>query len=97
MSEIFSKVTKEVGRIKDGRVVDGIFYLANVEAFVEPIAVIPDVGGYTNSYLQLRRRCYWREDFIKWLKHPYEVWEDFEEEATGGDDSDESLDNLVSN
>jgi len=49
MSEIFSKVTKEVGRIKDGRVVDGIFYLANVEAFVEPIAVIPDVGGNTNS------------------------------------------------
>jgi hypothetical protein len=92
MSEIFSRVTKDVGRIRDGRVIEGLFYLADVEAFVEPIAVIPDVGGNINSYLQLRRRCYWREDFIKWLKRPYEEWEDFEEEATAGDDSDESDD-----
>jgi len=92
MSEIFSRVTKDVGRIRDGRVVEGQFYLADVEAFVEPIAVIPDVGGNINSYLQLRRRCYWREDFIKWLKRPYEEWKDFEEEAAAADDSDESDD-----
>jgi len=73
-------------------VVEGQFYLADVEAFVEPIAVIPDVGGNINSYLQLRRRCYWREDFIKWLKRPYEEWKDFEEEAAAADDSDESDD-----
>ena len=43
-------------------------YLANVEAFVKPLFVIPDIGGQANDYLMLKSRQEWRELFIKYLK-----------------------------
>jgi len=41
--------------------------LANVEAFVKPLVVIPDIGGQANDYLMLKSRQEWRELFIKYL------------------------------
>jgi hypothetical protein len=47
------------------------FYLANVEAFTDPVAVIPDVGGAPNQYFQVRSRSDWRNKFIDWLELPH--------------------------
>ena len=46
------------------------FYLADVEAFVAPLTVIPDIGGETNAYFMVRNRTCWREDFESWLETP---------------------------
>jgi len=42
--------------------------LANVEAFVKPLVVVPEIGGQANDYLMLKSRQEWRELFIKYLK-----------------------------
>lgn len=70
MSEIFVPVVKEVGRMEDGAVTQLKFYLADVEAFVAPLTVIPDIGGETNAYFMVRNRTCWREDFESWLETP---------------------------
>jgi len=76
ISELFVPIVKEVhempkegGRFK--------FFLADVEAFNEPITVIPDIGGSANGYFMVRRRSEWREEFVKWLRRPYDPFEDF--------------------
>ncbi len=69
-SEIFVPITKEVGQIRNNRVARIQFYLADVEAFVEPMVVVPDVGGASNAYLQVRTKDKWLEDFLLWLREP---------------------------
>lgn len=66
--------------MRDGRITQLAFYLAEVAAFVKPVAVIPDVGGLPNTYLMLRSRTQWKQDFISWLRKPYEDFPDFEED-----------------
>ena len=39
------------------------FHLADVDAFVKPIVVIPDIGGPANDHFLLRDRDKWKEDF----------------------------------
>ena len=46
------------------------FLLADVEAFVKPVAVIPDIGGQPNSYFALREQASWKEMFTQWLESP---------------------------
>ena len=43
-------------------------YLANVEALVKPLVVIPDIGGQANDYLMLKSRQEWRENFYQVLE-----------------------------
>jgi hypothetical protein len=43
------------------------YYLADVEAFVAPAIVVPDVGGPENSYLGLRDMSKWANIFEDWL------------------------------
>ena len=45
------------------------FYLADVEAIVSPIAVIPDIGGNPNDYFIIKDRETWRMDFISFLEN----------------------------
>ena len=66
-SEIFIPLLLEVGQMRHNRVTKLQFYLADVEAFSEPVVVIPDIGGAANRYLQLKKRNTWREDFAAWL------------------------------
>ena len=70
MSDIFVPVTKEVGNVQDGTVTQLKFYLAEVEAFVAPMVVIPDIGGAPNAYFYVKNRMCWREDFEDWLETP---------------------------
>ena len=44
------------------------FYLADVEAIVCPLAVIPDIGGPANCYFLVKDRDTWRQDFIRFLE-----------------------------
>ena len=48
-SEIFVPVAKEVGGLTNNRVSHLRFYLADAEAFVEPVSVVPDIGGPPNN------------------------------------------------
>lgn len=63
------------------------YYLVDVEAFVRPIAVVPDLGGPPNAYFVLKSREEWRQDFIKWLDSPHYL--DVYEESS----DEENLDN----
>ena len=48
------------------------FWLVDVEAFVAPCCVIPDMGGTKDSFLRLRPRSQWLELYVDWLKAPHE-------------------------
>ena len=75
-SEIFVPILKEVGEIRQGRVTKLKLYLAEVEAIVAPLAVIPDIGGPPNGYFVVRHHRQWQEDFVQWLREGQEVSED---------------------
>ena len=74
MSHIFVPITKEVKKMTNGIVTKLKFYLAEVEAFAAPLAVVADIGGPTNAYFIVRSRECWREDFEGWLDNP--IYED---------------------
>ena len=60
-----------------GEVAKRKFYLANVEAFVEAICVVPDFGNSPEHskvrYFHVQPRSGWSENFISWVKNPYET------------------------
>jgi hypothetical protein len=84
-SEIMVPITKEVGQMTNGLVTKLKFYLADTEAFLAPLAVIPNVGGPANSYFVLDNRQVWKESFEEWLECPDSDYMFFDEE----DDSEE--------
>ena len=59
LSEIFVPITKEVGVITDNMVTMLMFFLADVEAIVKPLAVIPDIGRLPIAY-------FWVKDCESW-------------------------------
>jgi len=69
--EIFTRLHTEVGAKTDGFVSELKFYLADVEAFVNPCIVIPNLGGETNSYFWVQNRGDWAESFAGWLRAPH--------------------------
>jgi hypothetical protein len=79
ISELFIPILLEVGQMRQNRVTKLRFYLANVEAFSEPVVVIPDIGGAANRYLQLKSRETWREDFAAWLNVAHEEIPEFDD------------------
>jgi hypothetical protein len=87
-SKIFTYVEKEVGKMSNNRVEKLKFYLADVEAFDEPIVVVPDIGGPGNAYLLMNSRGKWGEDFGQWLLEKYEPMQEIESD----DESCEELD-----
>ena len=66
-SEIFVPIIKEVSLIANGQVQKLKFFLADVEAFLKPLVVIPDIGGDINAYFLVKDRETWRQDFISFL------------------------------
>jgi hypothetical protein len=51
----------------NGVVTELKFYLM-WEAFVEPVVVIPDIGGAANEYFVVKNRDAWKQDFEEWLE-----------------------------
>jgi hypothetical protein len=67
-SELFREIETEVGNFRNGYVSKFRFYLAPVEAFLEPAIVIPNIGGKNNSYLWVTHPGDWSGLFVKWLR-----------------------------
>ena len=56
------------------------FYLAETEAFVAPITVVPDIGASNKAkYFLLTPRAKWAGEFEKWVEAPY-YYRDMDEE-----------------
>ena len=86
-SEIFIPLIKEIRGMTQEHISHRNFCLVDVETFVRPIAVVPDLGGPSHAHLQIKMRKYWKNDFINWLKSPspdpseYESNDDEDEET----------------
>lgn len=65
------------------------FYLADTEAFLEPICVVPDIGSrHPNKYFQLKRRNLWSKSFTSWLdeRHKDDEISESDDESSDSDD-----------
>jgi hypothetical protein len=81
-----------------GEVHDLQFFLADVEAFVEPAIVVPDIGGKPNSYLLVINKSHWRAKFEEWLDAPHDLDEmDPIEPVINDDDGNNSGDSADEN
>jgi hypothetical protein len=86
VSELLQEVETEVEAFSiEGYVSKLKFYLAPVDAFVEPAVVVPNIGGKNNSYLWLTGRRNWRDLFVTWLHKPHQdlTEDDTTEEESG--------------
>jgi hypothetical protein len=81
LSEIFVPITKEIGGFTNNAVSHMKFYLADVEAIVKAIAVIPDIGGPPNAYFMDKDRETWRIDFMDFLERPLNLEEEILSDA----------------
>jgi len=67
-AHLFIPIRKEVQEITTQMVSKLKFYLADVEAFLSPLVVIPDMGGNANDYFLLRSRQEWSDRFVRYLE-----------------------------
>lgn len=83
MSDIFIPIAKEVESINsEGYVTKRRFYLADVEAFLEPVNVVPDIGSMPRcKYFQVKSRGKWADEFVEWIEMPHHHDEIDDEEA----------------
>ena len=65
-------IEKEVGQLTPNGLYEHKFYLADVEAIVSTLAVIPNIGGKPNVYFTLKLREKWQDDFETWLEEVHE-------------------------
>ena len=72
-SEIFQPISKIVGGLTNNLVSHLKFYMVTIEAFVKPVAVLPDLDGDSNAYFALKDRTEWRNDFVNWLEEPSDL------------------------
>ena len=76
-TDLFRPFWKEVAAM-EGKDVTRKFYLADVDSFVAPLCVIPDVGADDIlRYYEVKPRKDWAKFFIEWLEQP--VKEEMEE------------------
>ena len=68
-SELIHRIETDC-KFVDGNFEDLTYYLADVEAFVEPAFVFPDIGGPINSYLCIHNVSEWPKLFENWLEQP---------------------------
>ena len=80
-SSLFKPIVKEVETMVNGKTVRRKYYLADVDAFIEPLVVVPNIGSKPdNQYFEVKPRQKWAEEFEEWLEI------DDEEEITNDDD-----------
>jgi len=88
LSEIFIPIRKIIGGLTNNCVSHLQLNLVDVEAFVRPIAIIPDIGGNPNDYFMLKDREEWCQDFTHWLESPhhYDIIEESDDDDSQEDD-----------
>ena len=71
-SDLLVPLLKQVkGLDEDGDVTGREFFLADTEAFVQPCAIVPDIGGPSNRYFMVKSRDTWHKEFIDWVDRPH--------------------------
>jgi len=85
-SDLFTPILKEVELANNNGEIGRRFYLADVEAIVDPLCVIPDVGDETLRYFVVKPRKEWSNLFIQWVESNHK--EDMDEmmDDEGSDD-----------
>jgi hypothetical protein len=66
------------------------FYLADVDAIVEPAVIIPDIGGPRNRHWWLKSCSEWDKLFVKWLEDPHNL--DIMSDDESSDDEEDGSD-----
>ena len=106
-SELFVPLMKELMQNEEQQWVRK-FYLADVEAFTNPLIVVPDLGGgeeagSINRYFLVKPRADWKKMFVDWLEAPHhhdkmdpEEYESTDDEVDSSMDEQEEADNLES-
>lgn len=89
--ELISEIHTEISEMTNGYVTKMKYYLADVEAFVQPAIVVPNIGGPNNSYLQIKNRTEWRQLHIEWLNEPHNNQHLIEPEDDSDDDEEISV------
>ena len=94
-SELFLPCIKTYKQVnQDGSIRQRQFYLAETEAFMEPISVFADIGhANKRRYLQIVPRNKWARIFEKWVQAPHtldEIEEDPLPQETSSDEDDSS-------
>ena len=87
LHNLFTPLIKKVGRVTQGAVTKLKFYLVDCDAFIEPISVVPDIGGAPNAYFMVKGREEWQQDFEAWLLNP-----DVEDVTLSDDESEDEVD-----
>ena len=90
-SELVREILLDCEFTQDGSGVHNLtFFLADVEAFVSPAMVVPNIGGPINSYFLVKERDEWRELFEEWLESPHtdDVFSDVEESDEEDDEQE---------
>ena len=73
--ELLIPILKEVKSWPDGGELRRQFYLTDVNSFVAPVAVVPDMSDkdeHKLRYFQVRPRAEWAKLFGKWLEATFE-------------------------
>ena len=72
-SELLRPFRKEVKEFKDGVFVRR-FYLVDVDTFLDPICVVPDIGEKDKlRYFHVKARKEWANIFIEWLEQDEKI------------------------
>jgi hypothetical protein len=72
-SDLFIPLLLDTVPATDDDAEERVFYLANTEAFVAPCCVVPDIGGLSNRYFEVKARGLWSKEFAKWLDLPHNM------------------------
>ncbi|MCA1807754.1 MAG: hypothetical protein LC687_07900, partial [Actinobacteria bacterium] len=71
LSNIFTPLVLDTAELsEEGLVSVRKFWLVDVEAFKDPIVVIPNVGT-KDQYLLMKSREEWANDFVQWIEMPH--------------------------
>ena len=80
-SDFFTPIIKEVLQNEETQEMESRkFYLADVEAFLAPAVVVPDVGSEcVTKYFHLSPRRDWAKHFTNWVEAPH-IYDDMTDE-----------------
>jgi hypothetical protein len=94
LSDIFIPLELDVtSRSAEGFVNSRKFYVVDVETFMDPLVVIPDIGT-PDQYLMMKPRATWADDFVSWIELPHRH-DKIEMLPDPVEDSDEEKEELV--
>ena len=73
-SDIFIPIKKDVEQVANkNRPWRRKFFLADVEAIKQPLAVVPNIGGKSRrDFFVVKQRHEWAHMFKEWLDDPHE-------------------------